>query len=527
MFKCCGAFEKNKKNDLNLKIMRTITLVFLGFIVTIIGCNKNNIQANIIGEYDRVLKRSKIKSALILLVLCSFISCKSGVNIVADIENKKGTEHQLTTEDTTNTAEIDRYVRKVMDERRIPGIQIVIAKAGKVVYSNNFGYSDLNQRVPVTDSTRFRSGSIGKTATALAVALLERDGLLSFEDSLSIYFSDAPPHWAKIKVLDLIDNTSGLRDPGLGWTKNFSNKEYLQAAYAQPPAFAPGEHHVYENVNYALLGMITEQVSGMKWQIFQQERIFYPLKMNQTHTVKERAVVPGGAEGYQLREGRLLEAAPEFSQSVWDLASGSLWTTAHDWTRFLSSYSNETLFDSSYINGVLLTSRDLNSGRPVNYSFGNWIGEIGGTRTAEHGGGVPGFRTFSVLYPDKDLTLVVACNLSECGEKEIAHTIAGLFNPDLCIPNLNPVKLSNLERFAGTYYFPDWGETKFVVEEGKLYNQGDWFREECRMYSATGCTPGEETRFEFLENEEGQIEGLIYYNSAYDNGWWFKRIKTN
>lgn len=92
-----------------------------------------------------------------------------------------------------------------------------------------------------------------------------------------------------------------------------------------------------------------------------------------------RAVVPGGAQGYQWQDERRLEAAPEISQSVWDLASGSLWTTTHDWTRRLVSYARGELFDPSYIDGVLLTSRDLDNGHPVSYSFGNWIGEFGET----------------------------------------------------------------------------------------------------------------------------------------------------
>ncbi len=499
------------------------------FIIAISGCYKDNIQAIIFGKNNGILKLSKNKPFLILFTLLSFISCKSGKNIVADIENKKGTAHHLTTEDTLyiNRAEIDKYVLRVMDEQQIPGMQIVATKAGKVVYSGNFGFANLNHLVPVTDTTRFRSGSIGKTATALTIALLERDGLLSFDDPLSVFFPDAPPHWADIKVLNLLDNTSGLRDPGLGWTSNFSDEEYLTAAYAQPVAFAPGEYNVYENVNYSLLGIIIERVSGKDWQTFKQERLFGPLGMRRTHGVTTRVVVPGGAQGYQRRDGRLVEAAPEFSQSVWNLADGSLWTTAHDWTLLMSNYLNGTLFDSSYIDGVLLTSRKLNSGRPVNYSFGHWIGEIAGTRTAEHGGGVPGFRTFSIIYPDKRLTLVLTCNFSECGEKEIAHTVAGLLDPDLRISNLTPVEVSNPERFSGTYYYPGWGETKFVVEDGKLYHQSDWFKNECRMYSATGCSPDGEARFEFLTSDENQVEALIYYDSGYDKGWWIKRIKTD
>lgn len=421
-------------------------------------------------------------------------------------------------------SEIDEYIRHTMDERHIPGLQVVITKNGEIAYTGNFGYADLSHNVPVTDSTRFRSGSIAKTATAIGVALLERDGLLSFNDPLTKFFPDAPAHWKDITVLDLLDQTSGLQDPELGWTQNFTADEYLKAAYALPPEYLPGKYHVYLNVNYALLGLITDRISGMSWQEFQHKRIFSPLKMSRTHSVTTLAVVSGAAEGYQWRQDRLLEAVPEFSQSQWDLADGSLWTTAHDWTRLLLSYKSEILFNKSFIEDELLNSRNLESGHLVNYSFGNWVGEINGNRTIEHGGGVPGFRTFAVLYPDKEMTIMVTCNLSECGERDIAHTVAGLYDPGLRVPELSTMEVEDLERFTGTYYFPALGEVKFVVEDDKLYNQSDWFRYECLMYSPTGCKIEGETRFEFIVNDAGETEGLIYFDSAYDKGWEIERI---
>lgn len=84
--------------------------------------------------------------------------------------------------------------------------------------------------------------------------------------------------------------------------------------------------------------------------------------MERTHAVRIREIVPDAARGYQWQDGRLLRAAPTFSQSVYDLASGSLWTTASDWPRLPNSYLRADLFPREYIEQVLLSSRKLNSG---------------------------------------------------------------------------------------------------------------------------------------------------------------------
>lgn len=262
---------------------------------------------------------------------------------------------------TDRFSELSSHVRQEMEAQHIPGLQLVITRDGEAVYSQAFGYADLAHRVEVTDTTRFQSGSIAKTATALGIALLERSGALAFDDPLTNFFPDAPEAWSEITVWDLVDQTSGLQDPDLGWTADFSEVEYLEEAYAVPPAFPPGQYYVYQNVNFSIAGMITSRIAGRPWAEFQRDRIFHPLGMDRTHAVRIREIVPSAARGYQWEQGRLLRAAPTFSQSVWDLATGSLWTTASDWSRLLNSYLQADLFPREYVDRVLLSSRELNS----------------------------------------------------------------------------------------------------------------------------------------------------------------------
>lgn len=455
----------------------------------------------------RILRRAALPGVLLFLAGACAPTQRGGAAPVARSEG----------------AEISTYILREMDTRRIPGLQLVIARDGHVVYSEAFGFADLAHSVPVTDTTRFQSGSIGKTATALGMALLARDGALALNDPLTRFFPDAPEPWHAITVLDLVDQTSGLQDPDLGWTEDFSEADYLQAAYAAPLASPPGRYHAYQNVNFDLAGMITARVTGRRWVEFQRDRIFEPLGMSRTHGVKVREIVPAAARGYQWEDGRFLQATPVFSQSVGDLARGSLWTTASDWTRVLNSYLGSALFPRAYTDSVLLANRQLDTGHPINYSFGNGIGSINGHRAIEHGGGTPGFRAFAILYPDKRTTLVMMANTS-FDVRSLAHHVAGLFDPELRVPVLSEVEVNDLQRFEGRYYFPSWGETEFRVEEGRLILDAGWFRDECRMYGPAACTPGDEVRFEFQAREDGSFVGIVYRDSAYDLGWWIDRV---
>lgn len=141
----------------------------------------------------------------------------------------------------------------------------------------------------------------------------------------------------------------------------------------------------------------------------------------------------------------------------------------------------------------------------------------------EHGGGNPGVRSFAILYPDKRMTVIMMFNASS-DLRPLARRVAGLFDPDLRLPLRSEIKVANLERFQGRYYFPGWGESEFVVEDGALILDGGWFRNECRMYAPAACTPGDEVSFEFLVAEDGAVACILYRDSAYGLGWRIERV---
>ena len=69
-------------------------------------------------------------------------------------------------------AALDVAVGQVLTDARVPGAALIVIEGGRVVFSRNYGVSDLSTRAPVVDDTVFRAGSISKSFTSIGVMTL-------------------------------------------------------------------------------------------------------------------------------------------------------------------------------------------------------------------------------------------------------------------------------------------------------------------------------------------------------------------
>jgi CubicO group peptidase (beta-lactamase class C family) len=194
----------------------------------------------------------------------------------------------------------------------------------------------------------------------------------------------------------------------------------------KPLEFEPGARHAYSNTGYYLLGMVIGHAGGKPYGQFVADRIFRPLGMNDSRLNDLRAEIPRRALGYSLRDE---EAKPARSPSMtWPFAAGALASTAADMARWVAA-----LPDGKVISGELLRQcwarAKLNDGKTADYGFGWQIGEHRGKRKIFHGGGIPGFATMVLLFPDDRVGVVVLMNADGTDPDGVAHGIAGLIDP--------------------------------------------------------------------------------------------------
>jgi len=205
------------------------------------------------------------------------------------------------------TPSISEYVKAEMERQHIPGLSLLVAKGGKVVLAQGFGFANVELQVPVKPETIFQSGSVGKQFTATAVMMLVDEGKVGLDDPLTKYFKDAPQSWNDVTVRELLSHTGGLGDypKDFDFRKDWTEDDQLKLVESIPLAYPPGTKWDYSNLGYLTLGILIHRVTGEFYGDFLQQRIFQPLEMRSTRIISEADIVPNRAAGYRLVKGEL------------------------------------------------------------------------------------------------------------------------------------------------------------------------------------------------------------------------------
>ena len=185
--------------------------------------------------------------------------------------------------------EIGAYLKRLEAADIFSGV-VVIARDGKPVFSEAYGYADRDRKIPNTLSTPFLLGSMNKLFTGLAIGQLVEQGKLSYDDPLSKFLPDFPdPKSAKkIRIANLLSHTSGLGDYTTSKTYNESLDRMrtvaavVDAAGREPPRFEPGTKWSYSNTGFVLLGRIIEIVTGEDYYEYMGKNVFRPAGMTST-----------------------------------------------------------------------------------------------------------------------------------------------------------------------------------------------------------------------------------------------------
>ncbi len=178
--------------------------------------------------------------------------------------------------------EIGSYLKRMGDAEIFSGV-VVIARDGKPVFSQAYGYADREKQIPNTLDTPFLMGSMSKLFTGLAVGQLVEQGKLSYDDPLAKFLPDFPdPESAKkIQIKHLLSHTAGLGNASTLWNPDLIDRQttikaMVDALERKPPAFEPGTKHVYSNMGFVLLGRVIEIATGQDYYDYMEKNVFAP-----------------------------------------------------------------------------------------------------------------------------------------------------------------------------------------------------------------------------------------------------------
>lgn len=169
---------------------------------------------------------------------------------------------------------------------------MIVAKDGNIVFEKYHGTGHLPGKDTITENTSMHIASISKTFTAMAVLKLWQDGKLNIDDEYSRYFPAF--NYPGLTIRCLLNHRSGLPNYNyfmetLGWdksrfVKNEDVLDYLITRKAEMKDITtPGAHFSYCNTNYALLALLIEKISGLKYSDYLNRIFFTPLQMKHTY----------------------------------------------------------------------------------------------------------------------------------------------------------------------------------------------------------------------------------------------------
>jgi len=232
-------------------------------------------------------------------------------------------------------------IKADIEKGRLPGAVIAIARKGKLVYYEAFGFRDKADGVAMTTDTIFNIASMTKPMVALAALQLQERGKLLVDDSLSKYFpkyasmqvatldpkgetiTATVPAAQQITLRHLMMHTSGLVYGGRGNTAvhklypggssiagaTMNGAEFMDELAKLPLLHQPGAVWDY-GFGLDLLGQVVEKVSGQPLGKYFEESITKPLGMTESYFDRAPYFLENHVSASYLRAGSKLTAQP-------------------------------------------------------------------------------------------------------------------------------------------------------------------------------------------------------------------------
>lgn len=367
--------------------------------------------------------------------------------------------------------ELDAFIRGTVEKSLIPGLSACLMKNNEVVWSNAYGWADIENKIPMTLDTVQNIASVSKTVTATAVMQLWEKGLFKLDDDVNGYlpftvrnsrFPDAAitfrqllTHRSSIKDGPAYDDSYSSGDPTISletWLKEYlvpggefyDPKENFHT-WKPGETSKAGEPRAYTNIGFGLLGYLVERISNQPFGEYTKKNIFEPLEMDETSwyirdiETKKQAVpyfyvaakhvdMPelkaineklGLYKDRPVKEGFL----PLGLYSFPNVSDGLVRTSVRQFSHFLAMYLN----DGNYKGKQILQKATVDTMLSSDH-FGRglcWYStQKDGHTFWQHGGGDPGISTMISFDRANKSGLVLFANTSSGGLEDIVARLA-------------------------------------------------------------------------------------------------------
>ena len=307
------------------------------------------------------------------------------------------------------------FVKRHMAIDRTPGLTIGFVK-DDFIWSEGFGYADLENKTPAKAESAYRLASITKSMTAVGLLRLYEQGKINLDAELQSYVPYFPKKKFPITIRQLLGHLGGIRHNNIieGRNREQMTTEKAVMQYAESELIVePGTKYSYTTPGFNLLGAAIEGAAGQVYGDYMREHVWRPLEMNDTRMDNTRDLIPNRVRGYAMVDGEIkLAEAVDVSNKF---AGGGTRSTVPDLLRFARGVMSNKLLkpetaELMFTPQANRASRYADTGEG-DYSMGWFIAPVSGHFTAHHSGGQQETSTFLWIFPAKKFAVAVAANL--------------------------------------------------------------------------------------------------------------------
>lgn len=299
---------------------------------------------------------------------------------------------------------------------RMPGVAVAVAREGRVVWSEGFGYADLEEKKPVVPATLFGIGSLSKTLTMAGVLSLVDAGLLDLDVAVETYLPDFPHKGKGITIRRLAAHQSGLSDDFAAahyqTSRHFTSLDeaYREIIARERLTQAPGSHGQYATGLFTIIGRAMEVVAKRPYLDVMKERVFDRAGLSNIIPNDRTASIPGRTQFYAERAGGGFEPAPFFDPSF-KLPGAGFLATAEDVARFGAALLRPGMV-SDRARAEMFRPVPLADGTPTEYALGLRVAELEGKPMLHLPGGGLGISAWLFIHPADDLVIALLSNVA-------------------------------------------------------------------------------------------------------------------
>ncbi len=286
----------------------------------------------------------------------------------------------------TRLKRLSDRIEEGIKKNELPGAVVLIARNGKIVMFDAFGFRDKEAKAPMKTDAIFRIASMTKPIVSVAAMILMEEGKLSLADPVAKYLPEfaetkvsvekknpdgtvtlgLEPQTHPMTIHDLMRHTSGLTYPPAGGVVganpvkhsyvdmkvmdgNQTTAEMVTKLSKLALLYQPGTHWEY-SMSTDVLGRVIEVASGTTLDKFIEERITKPLRMGDTAFEVGPEKKDRGARPQKEGPKNEMPVIPDVTfKATWKSGGGGMVSTAADYARFLQMFANGGQLDGARI----------------------------------------------------------------------------------------------------------------------------------------------------------------------------------